>query len=437
MKRCERLLTSYQRLSGKAADAFTLHIDADHQQLKHLLLNILDHEKAMLEEDARIFAYLENWSRSISARTDTAAFLQIVVYDIFVNECVCLTPLAFLDSKEGLIFYKLDMKNIPEVLTRIKRFFKKFINFDFHFSAYAGLPERIICRIDSIRDWYFKENGPYLQYLIDTFQDTVSQLSFISYLKQRFLAKIHADQDIVYPVKPPDMTRGWREQRLARAARLPRIEGVSENELKFYYETTFILEQYAIENIIGAAESDIVIDAGGFVGDTAMYFAQRCGASGKVYSFEPIPRIVEIAKKNVALNAFEGVIEVVPAALSDRCGKFEFMDLASGSRVTDPSCPQASDAVHLVTVDSITLDAFMEANKVPRADFIKSDLEGWDMAFLRGAEETIKTFNPKCGLTLYHKAEDILEIPQFLQRMNGKYKFWFRSETEPVLFAQL
>lgn len=43
-----------------------------------------------------------------------------------------------------------------------------------------------------------------------------------------------------------------------------------------------------------------VVEGGGFVGDTALYYANR-GAT--VYSFEPDPRSFELAKRNIALNA--------------------------------------------------------------------------------------------------------------------------------------
>lgn len=365
------------------------------------------------------------------------AFLNLLIYDIFVNEFAGMTPLIFLEKREGLLFYRLDPKNLPELLVHIRRFFKTFVDFDFSFSEHHGLRELLRQRDAGIRQWYLEENGAFLQQLLDSFQDSLSQVSFLSYLKQRFLAKLHGDHDIVYPVKPPRETLGWRQARLARAVPLPVIEGVSEHERAFYHETTFLLEQYAIEDAVGVRKGDIVIDAGGFVGDTALYFAGKCGDAGKVYSFEPIPRIVETARRNIALNGLEARVEVVPFALSDTCGKFSFMDLASGSRVTDAAPARESAAANAVEVESVTLDSFMERNKIPRVDFVKSDLEGWDMAFLRGAAHTIKACRPACGLTLYHKHRDILEIPQFLQSMDAGYKFWFRSETEPVLFAKV
>lgn len=361
-------------------------------------------------------------------------FTSLIIYDIFANEYAGMTPFCFLDKKDGVIFSKLDRNNVPGLLLQIKRFFKKFVDFDFSFQEYNGFSDLIASRIASIKNWYFAENGLFLQNLLDNFQDSVSQVSFISYLKQRFMAKIHGDVDIVYPVKPPKETGAWRKDRFSREVTLPIIQGVSEKELKFYHETTFILEQYAIENALGVKESDVVIDAGGFVGDTALYFAQKCGKSGKVYSFEPIPRIVEIANRNIALNNFEGIVEMIPHALSDKRGEFEFLDLASGSRATGGVQGEAHGNV--VKVASIPLDEFIESRKISRVDFIKSDLEGWDQDFLKGAARTIKTFKPQCGLTLYHKPDDIVEIPRFLLQTVPDYKFWFRSETEPVLFAR-
>lgn len=50
---------------------------------------------------------------------------------------------------------------------------------------------------------------------------------------------------------------------------------------------TFVLKQYHPE-FIDINPSDIIIDAGAFIGDTALYFSQFL-ENGKVYAFEPDP----------------------------------------------------------------------------------------------------------------------------------------------------
>jgi hypothetical protein len=68
----------------------------------------------------------------------------------------------------------------------------------------------------------------------------------------------------------------------------------------------FVVKQYeypvADKYIIRADPGDVVIDAGGCYGDTALYFADRVGNKGHVYVFEFIPSNVQMAKKNLDNN---------------------------------------------------------------------------------------------------------------------------------------
>lgn len=59
------------------------------------------------------------------------------------------------------------------------------------------------------------------------------------------------------------------------------------------------------------------------------------------------------------------------------------------------------------------------------------------MAMLRGAAGIIKDDAPVCAICLYHKKDDFWQIPQYLLSLRPDYKFWFRCEAEPVLFAKI
>jgi hypothetical protein len=45
-------------------------------------------------------------------------------------------------------------------------------------------------------------------------------------------------------------------------------------------------------------------------------------------------------------------------------------------------------------VEVVTLDTFCDAQRLPRVDLIKIDVEGSEVALLRGAERTIQRFRP-------------------------------------------
>lgn len=51
-------------------------------------------------------------------------------------------------------------------------------------------------------------------------------------------------------------------------------------------------------------------------------------------------------------------------------------------------------------VDLSTLDAFAETAGLARVDFIKADIEGWEMRALMGGENTLRRFHPALYLEI-------------------------------------
>lgn len=124
-------------------------------------------------------------------------------------------------------------------------------------------------------------------------------------------------------------------------------------------------------------------------------------------------------------------VEFVQKAISDRTGilNFNFSDNSSMNSISDIST--GSDRV-----ESISIDDFCRQNNC-NFDFIKADIEGSEMAMLRGAKDLIKNHHPKLAICLYHKRDDFFEIPNYIHSLCDKYKFFFRCEAEPVLFASV
>jgi hypothetical protein len=58
------------------------------------------------------------------------------------------------------------------------------------------------------------------------------------------------------------------------------------------------------------------------------------------------------------------------------------------------------------------------------------DVEGSEMEALSGAIETIKKHKPKLAVAVYHRREDIIEIPKFIQSIREDYKFYLRIHRE-------
>jgi FkbM family methyltransferase len=194
----------------------------------------------------------------------------------------------------------------------------------------------------------------------------------------------------------------------------------------------FLLEQYRCARAgIGVKPSDVVVDAGGCWGDTALYFAQD---AAQVYCFECMPSNIKIIQENLALNPVLGAkINVIQKALWSRSQEnLVFNDTGPGSR-------PGSDGAG-VDVETQTLDDFVSANSVERVDFIKMDIEGAEPEALVGAERTIRKHRPQLAISVYHDLRHFASIPRWIAGLGLGYRLYLDHFTihaeETVLFAR-
>jgi FkbM family methyltransferase len=207
--------------------------------------------------------------------------------------------------------------------------------------------------------------------------------------------------------------------------------------IKIYYIMTgilndFLLEQYKYKNLIKVDTNDIVIDAGGCWGDTALYFAALGAAN--IFSFEFIESNVDIMKKNMNLNDhLKKKIQIVERPLWDHSDvKMSYQDRGPASKVD-------IDDKYRNSVLTITIDDIVKQKNIDRIDFIKMDIEGAEFNALKGAENTIKAFKPKLAISAYHKFDDLYRLPKLIKSIRNDYRFYLDYYTivadEIILYA--
>jgi FkbM family methyltransferase len=202
---------------------------------------------------------------------------------------------------------------------------------------------------------------------------------------------------------------------------------------------TFVDKQYEYNKItpaIKADPGDIVIDAGGCFGDTALYFAHEVGETGHVYTIEFIPSNLEIMKKNrirnVRLQELITIVEYPVWSHSDQL--LYYMDQGPASFVAFSKTSEVCEETLTLSIDDL-----VKHNKIHRVDFIKMDIEGAELNALKGAQETLETFRPKLAITIYHQISDFEDISRYISNLNLGYRFFLGHYTiyaqETVLFA--
>jgi FkbM family methyltransferase len=197
--------------------------------------------------------------------------------------------------------------------------------------------------------------------------------------------------------------------------------------------------EYARGGMVCKAQAgDVVIDAGACWGDTALYFAHEVGERGQVVSFEFIPSNIRILKRNLQANPHVGPrVTLVPQPLWERPDQaLYYVDWGPGSRV---SFQKLRGDFPETKTSTTTIDDVVRIFELPRVDFIKMDIEGAELHALKGAEQTIRRFQPKLAISLYHRLEDFQTIPAWLEALHLPYRYYLEHHTiyenETVLFA--
>lgn len=137
---------------------------------------------------------------------------------------------------------------------------------------------------------------------------------------------------------------------------------------------------------------DLFVDVGANIGYHTLVAASR-GAS--VHAFEPVPRLVSHLKDNVRLNHLEDKVCVSPTALSNKNGFATFYIAKredDGSHSLIEGVPAKS--INSITVQILTLDAYIESVNCQAPTIIKVDVEGSEAWVLDGAVKLITVAHP-------------------------------------------
>ena len=153
-------------------------------------------------------------------------------------------------------------------------------------------------------------------------------------------------------------------------------------------------------------------------------------------AFECIPSNLEAFGRNVDLNLhLKERVRLVANPVWDLSGrKLPYIDWGPGSRVIDDI-----DRLCDGTAETATIDESLDRLGLARVDFIKMDVEGAELAALRGAEASIRKHRPKLAISVYHSLEDMETIPRYLAGLDLGYRFCLDHHTiygnETVLFG--
>ena len=198
------------------------------------------------------------------------------------------------------------------------------------------------------------------------------------------------------------------------------------------YEGIYEPNQYfnsVISGFILNNGGGIFVDCGAWRGDTIEKFINwsQCNYK-KVYGIEADTKNFYALNNFMVTRGYKN-IKVFNVGVWDKKGILYFNDKGS----TSSSIGNEGNVE--LRVDA--LDNLISDGKV---DFIKMDIEGAELPALRGAKKLIESNKPYLAICVYHKAKDLITLPQYIKNLNKNYKLYLRqhmkfASIELVLYA--
>ncbi|MDE2524636.1 MAG: FkbM family methyltransferase, partial [Methanocorpusculum sp.] len=185
----------------------------------------------------------------------------------------------------------------------------------------------------------------------------------------------------------------------------------------------------------------LVIDGGAYTGDSVL---SLCSAISQYvleyYAFEPSITSFNSLNKNpksccghygkliplnLCLSDCNNVVKFSLGNITDRDNQIHMLDDGE-----DVICDKNVEIISTVALDNMSFDESCDI-------FIKMDIEGSEMKALNGAEKLIRERKPNLAICVYHKPNDIVDIPLYLKSLVPEYKIYLTGGPHTICQAQV
>ena len=183
---------------------------------------------------------------------------------------------------------------------------------------------------------------------------------------------------------------------------------------------------YFRSGLFSLSDRERFVDCGASIGESTLGLAGVTGGRfAHSWMIEPDRFNVETLLKlqrRFAGSAMEAKLSLHPVAVGESVAEAPFHHQGGHSGSIALADPEARlEKVSVKPVDMVIDD-------VPT--FIKMDIEGFELAALKGAVNAIQAGKPKLALSAYHRATDLLDLPAFIDSVAPGYTLGLRHHTE-------
>lgn len=208
-----------------------------------------------------------------------------------------------------------------------------------------------------------------------------------------------------------------------------------ENILKYRFsgERVYLSEvlkenQYYQTDIFSFSDDEVMIDGGAAQGDSALEFIKfSSNKYRKIYSFEANQNYC----RGMKYCFKDDNVQIINKGLYDKNTILYWHESGHGSRFIESIYSDCQ--LEVVSLDDTVHE---------KVTFIKMDIEGAEQKAILGAKNIIQRDKPKLAICVYHKEEDLWEIPIMIKKLIPEYKIYLRQhydemDEETVCYACL
>ena len=177
-------------------------------------------------------------------------------------------------------------------------------------------------------------------------------------------------------------------------------------------------------DLLNIGIEETYVDLGAYDGDTLVEFLNETSMQfKKLYAMEPDSKSYRKLKRRLYMIS-SALLECYNCgAWSENTTAVFSLSKGRGSRAVSDNGSPPRHSPRIREVKMMTVDTMLGGKE---ATYIKFDVEGNEAEALRGAADTITAFKPKLNIALYHRSEDMFELPMLVSKFNKKYKFYMR-----------
>jgi FkbM family methyltransferase len=198
---------------------------------------------------------------------------------------------------------------------------------------------------------------------------------------------------------------------------------------------------------------DICLHFGGSDGRHSYLLSQAIGPNGKVHVYEPSNysyaimarlirwhRLKNVTPHNAAIGSAEGTMTLsVPRKLSGHVGRAYGVVSDKGGTASDEMLATGNRTEFIDQPTAVvSLDGLMAAEKLPRVDFIRCDVEGAEIRLIEGGRKTIERDLPSFLIEIHpfslqrNFASSAEQVRDYFTGLG--YRMWQLDDTNTKMF---